>query len=111
MSKRNKHKARRDRRPGQQGIQDPLLQLGIEVQEIQQRRFKKRWQKKSELEISNPIETDTRHYCKFCKRKRDERFMHVVGSAAFGKKSWACADDFKVCQAIQTAKAKELQPL
>lgn len=53
---------------------------------------------------ANPIEVDTRHYCKFCGRKREERFMRVYGRAAYGKKSWICADDQKLCLRIRKYK-------
>jgi len=61
-------------------------------------------QTSDDLEAANPIEVDTRHYCRLCKRKREERFMRVFKRAAFGKMSWVCADDVAMCRAVMTLK-------
>lgn len=105
MSKRRK-RARKN--PVRERARREAQQLEVEPVERVQRTWYVPWSDNgnSNLELSSPIETDTRHYCKFCKRKREERFMHVVGQAKFGKKSWACADNFKVCKSIATAKLK-----
>lgn len=57
-----------------------------------------------ETSDAEQVTIDKRHYCRHCKRKRDESFMRIVGHGAFGKKSWACSDDEKVCLAIRKLK-------
>ena len=54
-------------------------------------------------QTSNKILSDKRHYCRYCKRKRDESFMEVTGRAAFGKDSWTCLDGAG-CLSIQKVK-------
>lgn len=51
------------------------------------------------------VETELRHYCRKCKRKRIESVMHVVGTAKFGKRSWEC-NDTKGCNAVTELKKK-----
>lgn len=43
-------------------------------------------------------EVDKRHYCKYCKRKRDEKYMRKAGRARYGKDSWACLDERSCCK-------------
>lgn len=79
---------------------------GVQVSEIITRRYGQPVSS-SDVPLANPVEHDTRHYCRHCKRKREERFMIVIGRAAFGKNSWACNDDRKLCAAIRLAKQKQ----
>lgn len=106
MSKR-RHTKRRDQRPKKKIVDwlGPNPAVDVEPEERVSRHWPQR-QGKSELEIANPVEQDTRHFCRFCKRRREERFMRIVGRGAFGKNSWCCNDDTKLCQAIRDRKLK-----
>lgn len=50
------------------------------------------------------IEIDQRHYCRRCKRKRNESKMEKVGKGAFGKDRWLCKDDTASCKKIAQLK-------
>jgi len=84
----------------------PNPRVEAEPVEILHRHWRSSRSGKSELELANPVEADTRHYCRFCKRKREERFMRIVGRGAFGKNSWCCSDDTKICFSIRDQKIK-----
>ena len=106
MSKRRTQRTRRNP-VHKKAKREQQLQLAEPVERVQ-RTWYVPWSDdgNSKLELSSPIETDTRHYCRQCKRKREERFMHVVGMAKFGKRSWQCADNFKICKSIHRAKLR-----